>query len=242
MTILHTGLKTRTSLQWVSALTFGCDGFRTGTFVTWPCQNVRLLINALLKWQNVLYFFFFVCTKTLTSTFPSTGTWVTFGGQISDEVRNCVRLIIQPSEVISGRQFTLFSERLWQFTAPIRRPPHGSNLVQLHIKWCEYNTVMRTASISWYRSQLVSPCWLYWGQVVRSYCTLSQVIKQKASSWALIWPWRGGGTLNQEQFITAWWPLGLSVTHRHIQSCQNKTGGEYGIKRESHHDSIGIPL
>lgn len=189
ITILHTGLKTRKSLQWASTLTFGCDGFRTGTFVMWPCQNVRLLINALLKRQNVLYFFF-VCTKTLTPAFPSTGTWVTFGGQISDEVRNCVRLIIQ-SQVMSWCWRTLFSEQLWQFTAPIRSP-HGSNLVQLHIKRCEYNTVMRTASISWYGSRLVSPCWLHRGQVVRSYCTLSQVIKRKASSCALIWPWSGG--------------------------------------------------
>lgn len=37
---------------------------------------------------------FFVRTRTLTLTFPLTGTWVTFGGQISDEVRHYVKSII----------------------------------------------------------------------------------------------------------------------------------------------------
>lgn len=41
---------------------------------------------------------FLVCFKTLTLTFPSTGTWVTFGGQISDEVRHYVTSIIAAHE------------------------------------------------------------------------------------------------------------------------------------------------
>lgn len=38
-----------------------------------------------------VFYVFVCCSKTLTLMFPSAGTWVTFGGQISDEVRRQIQ-------------------------------------------------------------------------------------------------------------------------------------------------------
>lgn len=69
-----------------------------GRFVICPWQNVNILINSSLK-LRVSGFTCrrscvrFVHVKSLTLRFLSSGTWVTFGGQISDEVRSRASLL-----------------------------------------------------------------------------------------------------------------------------------------------------
>lgn len=64
---------------------------------------------------------FFVWSKTLTLMFPSTGTWVTFGGQISDEVSYVSNFIAAHEQMLA---FIILDpanttgEHLLQFTTP----------------------------------------------------------------------------------------------------------------------------
>lgn len=93
------------------------------TFLVSSIQ-VKVIINACLKPTCF--------TKSLMV--PSAGTWVTFGGQISDEVSRSVASITQPSQLASAKLRSHFlgsaittSEQLWQFYNSQFEPPPVQN-------------------------------------------------------------------------------------------------------------------